>query len=376
MRIEDITKERLAKASDKELLILKLRQTQLFDKNFKDNDNIIVGSLNRNKFLKNYRLLLNEMTSRKIEKSTSAIDRATFKKSMIAKKFGVDVSDFEDVVVMKDCVVVEAGSVNAEAIADIVKSRQDDLTEIVAQCQLEPAGSSYIPMYDLVLKAKQKTEVVKVAKKIWSARFINSLPDSAFLYIESGGKKDDEGKTKPRKLRHFPYRDNEGKVDLPHLRNALARIPQSKLPKTVKDKVTAKATKILDDIKEEKQFEKSICVYQLDKAHKDERIVGGIVYEPDVVDAQGDKANEVEIRKAAYKFMEDVQAFKVMHKGKAVKVKVLESYIAPVDLTVESTSIKKGTWLITVRVLEKKIWDAVKSGELTGFSMAGYAKTS
>ena len=63
---------------------------------------------------------------------------------------------------------------------------------------------------------------------VWTAAYINDLPDSAFLWIESGGTKDDEGKTIPRSLRHLPYKDAEGNVDLPHLRNAIARIPQLK----------------------------------------------------------------------------------------------------------------------------------------------------
>lgn len=60
----------------------------------------------------------------------------------------------------------------------------------------------------------------------WTAAFVNDLPDSCFLHIESGGKKDEEGKTTPRSLRHLPYKDAAGKIDLPHLRNAIARIPQ------------------------------------------------------------------------------------------------------------------------------------------------------
>ena len=80
----------------------------------------------------------------------------------------------------------------------------------------------------------------------WDTAYINDLPDSAFLYIEPGGKKDSDGKTTPRALRHFPYKDASGAIDLPHLRNALARIPQSNLPADVKDSLTVKATKILD----------------------------------------------------------------------------------------------------------------------------------
>jgi len=79
---------------------------------------------------------------------------------------------------------------------------------------------------------------------VWTAAFMNDLPDSSFLYIESGGEKDESGKTKPRSLRHFPYKDAGGKTDLPHLRNALARIPQSSLPADVKERVAAKARRL------------------------------------------------------------------------------------------------------------------------------------
>lgn len=83
--------------------------------------------------------------------------------------------------------------------------------------------------------ARQQVEALfasegKAGKAKWTTAYINTLPDSAFLYIASGGEKDEEGKTTPRNLRYFPYRDAEGAVDLPHLRNAIARIPQSDAP--------------------------------------------------------------------------------------------------------------------------------------------------
>ena len=83
-------------------------------------------------------------------------------------------------------------------------------------------------------------------KAVWSAAYMNNLPDSAFLYIESGGTRDSDGKTTPRSLRHFPVRDATGAVDMPHLRNALARIPQSNLPQSVQDACTAKAQRMMD----------------------------------------------------------------------------------------------------------------------------------
>ena len=62
---------------------------------------------------------------------------------------------------------------------------------------------------------------------VWTTAYIDTLPDSCFAYIEPGGTKDSEGKTTPRSKRHFPYKDASGKVDLVHLRNALARASQS-----------------------------------------------------------------------------------------------------------------------------------------------------
>ena len=66
----------------------------------------------------------------------------------------------------------------------------------------------------------------QMTEKEWDAAFINDLPDSAFAIIGAGGEKDDQGKTVPRTLRHLPHHNAEGGLDLPHLRNALARMNQ------------------------------------------------------------------------------------------------------------------------------------------------------
>jgi hypothetical protein len=81
---------------------------------------------------------------------------------------------------------------------------------------------------------------------VWSTAFVNGLPDSSFLYVESGGSKDSGGKTTPRTLRHLPYKDSSGKIDLPHLRNAIARIPQmTGISDSLKMSLQARARKLL-----------------------------------------------------------------------------------------------------------------------------------
>ncbi len=93
-----------------------------------------------------------------------------------------------------------------------------------------------------------KIGMQRVDKAEWSAARVNGLKDDAFLFIEPGGTKDEEGKTKPRSLRHFPYKNEHGTIDLPHLRNAIARIPQSGswLSQAEKDRLQAKARTLLE----------------------------------------------------------------------------------------------------------------------------------
>jgi len=131
-----------------------------------------------------------------------------------------------------------------------------------------------------------------------------------------------------------------------------------------------------DDSDDDEEFEKQIPIFAVEKSGDDKRIVYGIVYSPDEVDAQGDQASAEEIEKAAYHFMEHVQTFKLMHKGKAAKIKILESYIAPENLTIAGRKIKKGSWILVTRILDEKIWKLVKAGKLTGYSMAGYASVA
>lgn len=96
------------------------------------------------------------------------------------------------------------------------------------------------------------TNVKDISKAVWSTAFQNDLPDSSFLLVEAGGEKDEEGKTVPRTLRHIPVRDEDGKLDLAHVRNAIAQIPKLKIPGfTAEDKAKLqdKARALLEETK-------------------------------------------------------------------------------------------------------------------------------
>lgn len=98
----------------------------------------------------------------------------------------------------------------------------------------------------------------EVQREAWTTRYVNDLPDSAFLYIAPGGQQDGEGKTEPRALRHFPVRDHHGALDAAHLRNAIARAPQADVPATVRRRVQERARALLAKLPEEKKKEKEV----------------------------------------------------------------------------------------------------------------------
>ena len=99
--------------------------------------------------------------------------------------------------------------------------------------------------------------IAEVGKGVWSQEYIDDLPDSAFAYIEPGGEKDDDGKTTPRSKRHLPFKNKDGKIDAPHVRNALARLDQTDISDEAKDearkKLEAAAKEVDIDVDDDKK---------------------------------------------------------------------------------------------------------------------------
>ena len=106
------------------------------------------------------------------------------------------------------------------------------------------------------------------------------------------------------------------------------------------------------------------------KTARDQQIVYGVVSEPGVEDLQGDILSESEIRKACHKFMQTSQRIGKEHSGVA-KASIIESYIAPTDFKCNGQKVCKGSWILGVKVHDQDIWQAIKKGDITGFSIAG-----
>lgn len=109
----------------------------------------------------------------------------------------------------------------------------------------------------------------------------------------------------------------------------------------------------------------------------EQRLVYGVVLRPNRMDAQDDHMTPVEVEKAAHYYMEHAQVIKLRHgrdpvqKDAPLKAVVMESYIAPVDFKMGRGDVKKGDWVMGVRVDDQAIWDKIQSGEYRGFSVGG-----
>lgn len=104
------------------------------------------------------------------------------------------------------------------------------------------------------IQLDEDVQILKTKAAVWTTKFVNDLPDSSFAVVEKGGTKEG-GKTRPGSYRHLPYKDSGGKVDIAHLRNALARMNQikaaspkdstSRIRKVARSKLVSAAKKYL-----------------------------------------------------------------------------------------------------------------------------------
>jgi uracil-DNA glycosylase family 4 len=105
------------------------------------------------------------------------------------------------------------------------------------------------------------------------------------------------------------------------------------------------------------------------------RLVTGVVMEPDEFDTHGDFTLAGDIEQAAYGYLFNSQVVGDQHSQAAPSdVRVVESYIAPTDFEIGEETVKQGSWVMTVQVLDDEMWEGVKSGKYTGFSIGGFAE--
>ena len=116
--------------------------------------------------------------------------------------------------------------------------------------------------------------------------------------------------------------------------------------------------------------------YEFAKAeeHPDYTFILGPVLVPEKVDRQGDVISADVIEKAAHDYMEDSQRPGLMHQLMlgTRDARVVESFIARTNMKMGGRTIKKGTWMVAMRVYNEELRKMIRAGKFTGFSIGGH----
>ena len=196
MRIEDITPETIKKAENQELYNLAFtRFPQFFKKYFKHTKTAEAQGMTRSDFFKKYRILLAEMSERGLRTSRRTdLHEELFKRTMWA---GLDVPALGDLVVVENYVSIGGRFVKNPSLAndvdiiirDTVSNRDEGLELKLGRILAKETGknphfiyslrgphSSYIPVFDLVLRAKDKTKRIEIKEgQVEKSRYYEQL---------------------------------------------------------------------------------------------------------------------------------------------------------------------------------------------------------
>jgi cation transport regulator ChaB len=128
-----------------------------------------------------------------------------------------------------------------------------------------------------------------------------------------------------------------------------------------------------EPVKVEIDYKEVVKEVRFLKADGEKRLVYGVVMEPNEIDSQGDMTSADEIEVACHEFMVQKQALDLNHEREIEKgeAAIVENYIAPQNLSFDQGTALAGSWIMVTKVFADDMWQAIKEGELTGYSIKG-----
>ena len=113
---------------------------------------------------------------------------------------------------------------------------------------------------------------------------------------------------------------------------------------------------------------KDLTVFKKDL---EKQIVYGIVFEPDFIDYQNEFISKEDIEEAAHEYLAVHRQVKLSHQANITnEVDVVESYIAPIEFEMNGKLIKEGTWIVALKIHDKKLWEETEKS-IVGLSAGG-----
>lgn len=105
----------------------------------------------------------------------------------------------------------------------------------------------------------------------------------------------------------------------------------------------------------------------------DQRLVLGVVLEPETFDLHKDIYSAQEVLKAQVNFNKHCMQANLGHDVNTDELQITKSFILEIDAFIGDQAVKEGTWLMEMHVSNDDVWKSVKDGGFTGFSVGGAA---
>lgn len=121
-------------------------------------------------------------------------------------------------------------------------------------------------------------------------------------------------------------------------------------------------------------------VMEITKIDQDQKIIFGKALVPDKFDSQGDTVTKEDIEKAAHEFLINLQKAYAellktgVNKTNASEIGFMHTVFKGVGgfgYIVESYIDAEGSWVLATKVTDDAVWEMIKKGEITGYSIGG-----
>lgn len=251
--------------------------------------------------------------------------------------------------------------------------------------RLNPAGPKTPSLRELLDELEEEDQMSKRAQKMWTVarelalgfdevrKMTNAELDEAvmFLALQKGEKPYCDG---PEEEAQKTIREQEGKFCV------FSEDGDTNFGCfDTREAAEARLRQIETFADKEARYTHDITIeFPITKSDEDQRLVYGIVLEPEVVDAQKDVIGEEGIETTAHRFLARYNRGSetgLMHKMFGdIGIDVVESYIAPMTFVMGGEVVRKGSWVLVAKVWDDQVWRDIKEGRLTGFSVAGMAR--
>ena len=119
--------------------------------------------------------------------------------------------------------------------------------------------------------------------------------------------------------------------------------------------------------------EETMTVIRIKQLNEDEQIAYGVVYEPGVLDTDGEFMTPEDVALMEERFRRKMQAgqdvIDRMHDNVPVDAEPLDSFVSD-----GTDGWPEGAWVLGIKVNDPAIWDDIKSGRLNGYSFEAATK--